>query len=85
MPYLSVGYEHAHTFVQFLTCLLSFDQRPSQIFQDNIVNYVAKIGYSYSLVAGLGVGGTKFLKHNLSKKDARDYYSLFFLIMISRS
>ena len=81
LPYLSVGYEHAHTFVPHFMMMSAYhrDQSPSQIFQDNIVNYVTpEIGYSYSLVAGLGVGGTKFLKHNLSKKDARDYYSLFF-------
>lgn len=81
LPYLSVGYEHAHTFVPHFMMMSAYhrDQRLSQVFQDNIVNYVTPdIGYSYSLVAGLGVGGTKFLKHNLSKEDAQDFYSLFF-------
>lgn len=81
LPYLSEGYLHSHTYIPHFMMIVAYLQNGGRasIFRQGIVEYVQpKVGYSYSLVAGLGVGGAKFVLHNLGAKHAKMFYSAFF-------
>jgi glycosyltransferase involved in cell wall biosynthesis len=80
-PLLSVGYQYLNTFIPHFMMQLAYMQNRNSIavVQKKIVDYVVpESGYSYSLVAGLGVGAPK---HALIKTDTehyKKYLSLFF-------
>ena len=76
-----VGYRHAHTYVPHFMMIskLMDDGGKIYISSQQIVNYVRpKIGYSYSLVGGIGVGALKEIDLNFEKKIYAQYISLFF-------
>lgn len=80
-PLLSVGYQYLNTFIPHFMMQIAYMQQGNKCvaLQKNIVDYVIpEIGYSYSIVAGLGVGSPK---HALIKTDSAHYsrfLSLFF-------
>lgn len=78
---IEVGYQHAHTYIPHFIMLVEYLNRGERVLISNsrVVRYVVpKIGYSYGLLAGLGVGGTKSLLLRLDKKTTKQFYSLFF-------
>ena len=80
-PLLAVGYQYLNTYIPHFMMQIGYMQRgfPAAVVQKKLVDYVVpEIGYSYSMVAGLGVGAPK---HALIKTDANHYakyLSLFF-------
>lgn len=80
-PLLSFGYQYINTFIPHFMMQIAYMQQGKVCvaIQKRIVDYVVpEIGYSYSMVAGLGVGAPK---HALIKTDAvhyRKFLSLFF-------
>ena len=80
-PVLEVGYKHAHTYVPHFMLMAAFMSRGGRmaIVNEEIVDYVVpEIGYSYGMLAGLGVGGTKSLLFRLRPGYAKRFYGLFF-------
>ncbi|VVD83042.1 Abequosyltransferase RfbV [Pandoraea communis] len=78
---LEVGYKHAHTYVPHFMLMSAFMSRGGRmaIVNEEIVDYVVpEIGYSYGMLAGLGVGGTKSLLFKLRPGYSKRFYSLFF-------
>ena len=81
LKYLEVGYLHAHTYIPHFMMLAAFMANGGQLALKGraLVKYTApRIGYSYGLLAGLGVGGTKSLLFNVSPEHVRRFYALFF-------
>lgn len=79
--FISVGYQHAHTYIPHFMMITAFiaDGGKAAMVDKEIVRYVVpKVGYSYGLVAGLGVGGIKSLMLKLTPRQMRDFYSIFF-------
>ncbi|MGC7405623.1 glycosyltransferase family 2 protein [Pandoraea pneumonica] len=80
-PVLEVGYKHAHTYVPHFMLMAAFMSRGGRmaIVNEEIVEYVVpEIGYSYGMLAGLGVGGTKSMLFKLRPGYAKRFYGLFF-------
>lgn len=80
-PYLAIGYQHAHTYVPHFMMLTAFmsDRGVCKVLDHEIVKYVVpKTGYSYGLVAGLGVGGLKSLVLAIKPAHAKRFYAIFF-------
>lgn len=80
-PVLEIGYKHAHTYVPHFMLMAAFMTRGGRmaLVNEEIVKYVVpEIGYSYGMLAGLGVGGTKSLLFKLSPGYAKRFYGLFF-------
>lgn len=79
--FLVVGYQHAHTYIPHFMMLAAFMNEGGMltISQEEIVDYVQPaVGYSYGLIAGLGVGAPKSLMPKLSVKYTKRFYGLFF-------
>ncbi len=79
--FVSIGYQHAHTYIPHFIMIVAFiaDGGKITILDQEIVRYVVpKVGYSYGMVAGLGVGGIKSIMLKLKPKQTRDFYSIFF-------
>ncbi len=79
--YLDVGYLHAHTYIPHFMMLASYmvDRGKIKLVSGALVNYIVpSLGYSYGLLAGLGVGGPKSILFKSSKKYAQRFYGLFF-------
>jgi len=79
--YIEVGYRHAHTYVPHFMMISKYMDDGGKIYlsTEKIVDYVRpKVGYSYSLVAGIGVGALKELNLNLDRNTYEKYISLFF-------
>lgn len=79
--YLHVGYEHAHTYIPHFMMIAAYVNAGGKIaiFNKEIVKYIVpKVGYSYGMVAGLGVGGVKTLLLKLTPGQTRDFYTIFF-------
>ena len=78
---ISVGYNYLGTYIPHFMMQVAYMQQGGQCvaIQKDIVDYIVpEIGYSYSIVAGLGVGSPK---HTLVKTDLvhyKKYLSLFF-------
>lgn len=78
---ISVGYNYLGTYIPHFMMQVAYMQQGSNCvaIQKDIVDYIVpKVGYSYSMVAGLGVGSPK---HTLVKTDPlhyKKYLSLFF-------
>lgn len=80
-PLSSVGYAHAHTYIPHFMMLTAYmAQGNTMIVRDEeIVDYVVPdVGYSYGLVAGLGVGAQKRLLLKVDRLHHRRYLALFF-------
>ncbi len=80
-PFVRVGYEHAHTYVPHFMMIAAYMINGGRlvIIDSEIVRYVVpKVGYSYGIVAGLGVGGMKSLMLKSTPKLTRDFYSIFY-------
>lgn len=71
-PLISVGYQYLNSFIpHFMMQIKYMHNNKCVVLSNNIVDYVVpKIGYSYSMVAGLGVGAPK---HALMKIDPVHY------------
>lgn len=79
--FVNVGYQHAHTYIPHFMMITAFIAAGGKIaiLDEEIVRYVVpEVGYSYGIVAGLGVGGMKSLMLKLTPRQARDFYSIFF-------
>lgn len=80
-PLLAIGYQYLNTFIPHFMMQIAYMQQGNMtaVVPRKVVDYVVPaIGYSYSMVAGLGVGAPK---HALIKTDAEHYakyLSLFF-------
>lgn len=80
-PLLSVGYQHLNTFIPHFMMQVAYMQQgnKSAVLQKKVVDYVVpEIGYSYSMVAGLGVGAPKHTLFKTSDKHYAKYLSIFF-------
>jgi hypothetical protein len=78
---LDIGYQHAHTYVPHFMMLAAYmaNGGKAAIIDRSIVDYVVpKVGYSYGMVAGLGVGGQKSLMPALDSHYSRRFLALFF-------
>jgi len=76
-----VGYQHANTYVPHFLMMATFMAEGGRmlVHQDEVVSYVVpEVGYSYGLLAGLGVGAPKSVLIDLSPIYAKRFYSLFF-------
>lgn len=80
-PLISIGYEHSHTYVphfMMIVCLMNIGGK-IVVIDEEIVRYVVpKVGYSYGMVAGLGVGGFKSLMLKLTPRYTHAFYAMFF-------
>lgn len=78
---LGCGYINCHTFVPHYMMLSNFmlNGGLSMISPNKIVEYeVPAIGYSYGMVAGLGVGAPKHILLNVDRKTVRAFHSIFY-------
>lgn len=78
---IRVGYQHAHTYVPHFIMIAAYMIGGGRmiIVDEEIVRYVVpKVGYSYGIVAGLGVGSIKSLMLKSTPKLTRDFYSIFY-------
>ncbi|AWY01059.1 hypothetical protein A8139_20870 [Marinomonas primoryensis] len=79
--FISYGYMNLGTYIPHFLMIVHLLNEGYNVEYRNkkIVNYVkAEIGYSYSMVAGLGVGLPKHSLLNLSKKYYHIYSKLFY-------
>lgn len=79
--FISYGYLNSGTYIPhfIMTVHLLNDGYKVKYVNKKIVNYVKpEVGYSYSMVAGLGVGLPKHAMLNLSGKYYRIFLSLFY-------
>lgn len=79
--FIRVGYQHAHTYVPHFIMIAAYMIGGGKmiVVDDEIVRYVVpKVGYSYGIVAGLGVGGIKSLMIKSTPKLTRNFYSVFY-------
>ncbi|MEH6347738.1 MAG: glycosyltransferase [Bermanella sp.] len=80
-PLLGTGYHYANTFIPHFMMLIEYMKHGNHCYisRKEIVNYVVpEVGYSYGMVAGLGVGAPKHAMLNLSADYYRKYLRLFF-------
>ena len=79
--FVQIGYAHANTFVPHFLMMASLLSQGGRmlIHRGKVVDYVVpESGYSYGLVAGLGVGASKSILLDLTPKYTKRFYSLFF-------
>jgi glycosyltransferase involved in cell wall biosynthesis len=79
--FLEVGYQHAHTYVPHFMMLTAFMSSGGRItlIDEEIVKYVIpKVGYSYGMLAGLGVGAPKSFLIKTTPMHVKKFYALFF-------
>ena len=70
---LEVGYQYTNTYIPHFMMIIAYMARGNScvLYRDEIVDYVIpEVGYSYSMVAGFGVGAPK---HALLKINPRTY------------
>lgn len=80
-PLLHIGYQYANTFVPHFMMIVAYmaGGKVCTLYNKEIVDYVVpELGYSYSMVAGLGVGAPKHLLLKLSSKNYKKFNSLFY-------
>jgi glycosyltransferase involved in cell wall biosynthesis len=80
-PLLDVGYGNLHTFIPHFMMLTAYMAQGQKIvvLNDIIVDYIVPdIGYSYGVVAGLGVGAPKHMMLKLTEEYYRRFLTLFF-------
>tara|TARA_Y100001958_G_C21245067_1_gene574523 strand:- start:3580 stop:4608 length:1029 start_codon:yes stop_codon:yes gene_type:complete len=81
LPLISIGFDFAHTYMPHYMMLIKFFLKDKHciIYKDKIVDYVVpQIGYSYSMVAGLGVGAAKHIIFKSNKTTYQKFINLFF-------
>ena len=79
--YLENGYQNAQSYVPHFMMLAELVRDGGQITtsEQTLVKYkIARLGYSYSMVAGLGVGCQKNLLLNQEKKIRQNFLSAFY-------
>lgn len=79
--FLSIGYQYINTFIPHFMMQLAYMQRGNTCVavQRKIVDYVVPaVGYSYSMIAGLGVGAPKHAVFKTDDKHYAKFLSLFF-------
>jgi hypothetical protein len=79
--YIEVGYSYLNTYVPHFMMLAHFMASGNRclILKKEIVRYVVPtVGYSYGLVAGLGVGAPKHSIFNLSRAYDKKFQSIFY-------
>lgn len=78
---IQIGYQNLHTYVpHFIMLLNCIYKNKHSIYMSNVqvANYVPpEVGYSYGLVAGLGVGAFKNFTFNLKKESYLKLESIF--------
>lgn len=80
-PLMSVGYHYANTFIPHFMMLVTYIAHGNRcvITRKEIVDYVVpEVGYSYGMLAGLGVGAPKHSLLKLSPEYYRKFLRLFF-------
>lgn len=80
-PLLSDGYQHLNTYIPHFMMQVAYMRQGNKCIaiQENIVDYaVPEIGYSYSMVAGLGVGSPKHMLLKVNPTYYRKFLALFF-------
>ena len=80
-PLLGIGYNYAYTYIpHFMMLTFYLESGHSLIIsRERIVDYVPpEVGYSYGMVAGIGVGAPKHALLKLSPSNYRKFLSLFF-------
>lgn len=78
---LSVGYIYINTFIPHFMMQVAYMRQGNEcwVFNKELVDYVIpEIGYSYSMVAGLGVGSPKHALLNIDPIHYKRFLSLFF-------
>lgn len=79
--YISSGYLNAGTYIPHFMMIVSLlnDDLGVKYSNKQIVNFIRpEVGYSYSLVAGLGVGLPKHVSLNLTNEYYRRFLRLFY-------
>lgn len=72
-PLLQVGYQYANTYIPHFMMAVAYmaSGNSCALYREEVVDYVVpEVGYSYSMVAGLGVSAPK---HALFKTTSRTY------------
>lgn len=80
-PLLSIGYQYANTYIPHFMMLTAYMAHGNccVIAREGIVDYVVpEVGYSYGMLAGLGVGAPKHFLVKLSPDYYRKFLRLFF-------
>ena len=80
-PLLGVGYQYANTFVPHFMMLTAYMAQGNccTVSRDEIIDYVVpQVGYSYGMVAGLGVGAPKHALLQVNPRYYRKFLGLFF-------
>ena len=81
LPHVGVGYGYANTYIPHFMMLVEYFAQGGKgvVVSSILVDYkVARVGYSYSLVAGLGVGAPKHAILNVSTDYYKKFTRLFF-------
>lgn len=79
--YIGIGYQYSYTYIPHFMMITYYVYDGGSIvnLNEEVVDYVVpEIGYSYSMVAGLGVGAPKNLILNIPQETYFKYQSIFF-------